>query len=55
MKKLQEEGLAPELLQLDVSSPNSIQSAKKELEEKYGRLDVLINNAAILHVSSYFC
>ena len=54
VKKLQEEGLAPEFLHLDISSPDSIQSAKKELEDKYGRLDVLINNAAILNVSSIF-
>ena len=55
VKKLQEEGLAPEFLLLDVSRPDSIQSAKKEVEEKYGRLDVLINNAAILNVSMAFC
>lgn len=34
-------------LQLDVTDPASIQSAAKTLAEKFGHLDVLVNNAAI--------
>ncbi|MEW7290760.1 SDR family oxidoreductase [Aquimarina sp. 2304DJ70-9] len=34
-----------ELLQLDVADTNSISSAIKIIEDKHGRLDVLINNA----------
>ena len=48
MKKLKGEGLAPELLTLDVASEESIAAAKDSVEKKYGRLDVLINNAAVL-------
>ena len=48
MKKLKGEGLAPELLTLDVASVESIAAAKDSVEKKYGRLDVLINNAAVL-------
>ena len=48
MKKLKGEGLAPGLLTLDVASEESIAGAKDSVEKKYGRLDVLINNAAVL-------
>ncbi|KAF2714080.1 carbonyl reductase [Pleomassaria siparia CBS 279.74] len=44
---LQGEGLSVELLVLDLSSDGSIISAAKKVEEKYGRLDVLVNNAGI--------
>ncbi|KAI4911683.1 hypothetical protein J4E90_006500 [Alternaria incomplexa] len=36
-----------ELLQIDVSDEKSIQNAKDVVEEKYGRIDALVNNAAI--------
>jgi NAD(P)-dependent dehydrogenase (short-subunit alcohol dehydrogenase family) len=35
------------LLQIDVSSESSILAAAKQVEEKYARLDALVNNAAI--------
>ncbi len=38
---------AVELFALDVASLPSIQTFKKNLQEKHGRLDVLINNAAV--------
>ena len=48
MRQLEEEGLQPEFLPLDVDSEESIKSAKETVEKKYGRLDVLINNAGVL-------
>ncbi|EIM79904.1 NAD-P-binding protein [Stereum hirsutum FP-91666 SS1] len=34
-------------LQIDVASAESVQKAAKEVEERFGRLDVLVNNAAV--------
>ena len=50
MKQLEEEGLqpVPEFLPLDVDSEESIRTAKETVEKKYGRLDILINNAGVL-------
>ncbi|OLN86167.1 (+)-neomenthol dehydrogenase 1 [Colletotrichum chlorophyti] len=45
---LQRAGLNVEPLVLDVTSDESIASAVAEVEEKFGRLDVLINNAGVL-------
>lgn len=36
-----------ELLQLDVADEDSIAAAAKSVEMKHGRLDVLVNNAAV--------
>ena len=44
---LESEGLRPSLLHLDVDSQQSIQQARDLVKEKYGRLDVLVNNAAV--------
>ncbi|KAF2793349.1 carbonyl reductase [Melanomma pulvis-pyrius CBS 109.77] len=44
---LQAEGLSVELVVLDLGSNTSIFAAAKEVEQKYGRLDVLVNNAGI--------
>ena len=46
-KKLQADGLAVEPLVLDVDSDESIEAAAQEVEQKYGRLDVLVNDAGI--------
>lgn len=48
MKQLEEEGLHPEFLHLDVDSEESIRTAKETVEKKHGRLDILINNAGVL-------
>ena len=45
---LEGEGLHPELLVLDVSSEQSVVAAKQTLQETHNRLDVLINNAALV-------
>ena len=46
--KLQGEGLDVEALTLDVSSAAGIAAAAEEIGKKFGRLDILINNAGIL-------
>lgn len=46
-KKLQSEGLSVEALILDQTSDASIEAAAKTVGDKYGHLDVLINNAGI--------
>ncbi len=43
------EGLDIDLLELDLADSGSIERAVKSLEQKYERLDVLVNNAGILH------
>lgn len=44
---LQTEGLDVEALTLDVTNPVSIEAAATEVAKRYGRLDILINNAGI--------
>lgn len=45
---LRAEGLAVECLPLDVTDPGSAAQAGALVENRFGRLDVLVNNAAIL-------
>lgn len=45
--ELEGQGCSVEPIVIDVNSDDSIAKAAKEVEEKYGRLDVLINNAGI--------
>ena len=45
---LQAEGHQAFSVQLDLTSQSSIQSATQTIKDKFGRLDVLINNAGIL-------
>lgn len=47
MKSLGEEGLKPMFHQLDINDVNSITTAAAYFKEKYGGVDVLINNAGI--------
>ncbi len=46
-KKLQDMGLDAQALALDVTQPNSIIAAAAKVANEYGRLDILVNNAAI--------
>ncbi len=46
---LKSEGLEVDLLELDLADSSSIEKAVQSLEQNYERLDVLINNAGILH------
>ena len=45
-QRLVDEGLQVHFLQLDVSETASVQDAAAKVEEDYGKLDVLVNNAA---------
>lgn len=47
VNSLSKVGCSAEFHQLDIISPDSIQKFKKFLGEKYGGLDVLVNNAGI--------
>jgi NAD(P)-dependent dehydrogenase (short-subunit alcohol dehydrogenase family) len=42
-------GVDVEPRRLDVADPESVRELARELEDAYGRLDVLVNNAAILY------
>lgn len=46
--KLAGENLTAHFIQLDITDTRSIQTAAEQIKQKIGRLDVLINNAAIL-------
>jgi len=46
-KVLQNEGISCDVLEVDVTNESSIQDAKKQVEAKYGVLDVLVNNAGV--------
>ena len=45
---LRREGLAVEYHPLDVSDPDSIKRLALDIRDKYGKLDVLVNNAGVL-------
>lgn len=44
---LQDEGLAVDFLAIDVTDTASIAAAAEAIERRFGRLDILVNNAAI--------
>ncbi|MEU6895235.1 SDR family oxidoreductase [Streptomyces sp. NPDC046557] len=46
-EKLRADGLAAEPLVLDVTDPPTIRAAAAEVERRHGRLDILVNNAAV--------
>jgi NAD(P)-dependent dehydrogenase (short-subunit alcohol dehydrogenase family) len=47
VRQLQAEGLDAVFLPLDVTDQVSIDAAARAVEERFGRLDVLVNNAAV--------
>lgn len=46
--RLRSEGIDVRVLHLDVTNPATIEEAAKFIGEKFGRLDVLVNNAGVL-------
>ncbi len=48
-KQLKDKGMDVIFYQLDVSNYNDIKNISLQIEHQYGRLDVLVNNAAILY------
>lgn len=48
-KRLNDRGLDIIFYQLDVSDKNSIKNVFDNIEQQFGRLDILVNNAAILY------
>lgn len=45
--KLKAEGADARFIQLDVTDPGTIQRAAERIENEFGRLDILINNAGV--------
>lgn len=52
--KLNELGLQPEYHQLDVTDKNSVTKFRDYVKDKYGGIDILINNAAICNCSELY-
>lgn len=53
VENLKAEGLKPLFHQLDITDPESVRVARDFFQEKYGGVDVLINNAAIAFKSNF--
>lgn len=53
VENLKTEGLKPLFHQLDITDPESVRVARDFFLEKYGGVDVLINNAAIAFKSNF--
>lgn len=52
LKTLQEQGFDAEVRELDISDQDSVRRFAAGLESDYGRLDILVNNAAIAFKNS---
>jgi NAD(P)-dependent dehydrogenase (short-subunit alcohol dehydrogenase family) len=52
VNSLREEGLDVEFLQLDIDNPQDISNAYEYINNRYGKLDILINNAGVQVESS---
>ena len=48
-KQLADKGLDVLFYHLDVSNQNNINKIARQIEQQFGRLDILVNNAAILY------
>lgn len=46
-QNLKAEGIDAEFVQIDVTKPESIQSAAEKIASSYGKLDILVNNAGV--------
>ncbi len=53
-KKLKEQGLDVESLELDITNLNHIKQVKQYFEKNYGKLDILVNNAGMVHSDEPF-
>ncbi len=49
VKRLKEEGLDVEFVQLEVTNEAEVDKLTQHIESTYGKLDVLVNNAGIMH------
>ncbi len=49
-----EEGLNPNFHQLEINNDESVEEFSKYIARKYGGLDILVNNAAILLLVRFF-
>ena len=49
VSRLEAEGLKPSFHQLDIDSPESIENLRRYLQDTYGGLDVLVNNAGVAY------
>ncbi len=49
VEKLKAEGIDASFVQLDMQDPSSISAAVRTITGAYGKLDVLVNNAGIIH------
>ncbi len=47
-KTLRDEGLDVRAVRLDMTSSEDVERVSEQIEEEFGRLDVLVNNAAVL-------
>lgn len=51
---LRGESLDVQFIKLDISDSQDIENAKSYIESEYGKLDILINNAAVFLDSAWF-
>jgi NAD(P)-dependent dehydrogenase (short-subunit alcohol dehydrogenase family) len=48
LEQLRDDGVEADFLELDVTEQSTIAAAHDDIEQRYGRLDILINNAGVL-------
>jgi NAD(P)-dependent dehydrogenase (short-subunit alcohol dehydrogenase family) len=49
VEALAEEGLSAAFILIDMEDPATFRSASEQIDRDHGRLDILVNNAAIMH------